>query len=489
MDLAPMDIDVQPTKNVPVPVPAIKRRNSAHILERIEMFKQIVAFGGVSNLTESCLDQIRKTVTDKILVKKRIGSSSVNGEAYLAQIDACDPKSRERCKKPDISVKLIPIQPEEALYINDHLTNKASLTTNLWAELLFTKICSIVTNQYKIPNLPLAYSYMICRRCTYENDNLNRLGNGPCLLLLNEFARGGDLASWCKTNRNLVEWAVCYFQIYVSLYFLQKFFNMTHHDLHWGNILVHPTTVGGYSAYKIDGKKYYLPNIGFNFVLWDFGYSRIPGKVEIAKLREYYRHPSQKPRLLVDYLRISNAPYWVQDTYGKSVAIPPKLVDTFCKPIEDMFRRNKTLAYVIPHIFGAFTTKPETGTIIERYDLDSPFKNFRTDIKWVLHDFKTNPIPQTLQPMVPTPFPLYGGTTFNDMDDGDFTDGDFDDYREDDDDEDDDEDDDIFNPLAEETIKVYRSVGDSKLFINKFGELDATDAPRDYYNLDLMDVL
>jgi len=359
------------------------------IAKRIDAFRKIMSYGGVINGDLSCLDQIRKQVTENIVVQKRIGSSSVNKEAYLGVPD-------------DISVKLIPLKSDEVMYIRDHTHNPKAWEKALWAELLFMQICSYVVKMAKIPHLPMAYAYMFCNSCRFDNEMLNHTlpPQTSCLLLLNEFPHG-DFTNWIQTERSIKEWSLAYFQIFVGLYFLQKFFNMTHHDLHWGNVLVHPSPRGGYSMYQIDGKKYYMPNLGFCCVLSNFGYARIPGKVEIGNQQAYYNNSEfgQMPRLLVDYFRIAQVPLWMHDPNVPEsekyldVRLPSGLERDFIAPLTEMFYEGYTLKRVIPKLWGVYTTKPEGVPIIERYDLDSPFKNFPKEHAHLLHDFIREPIP------------------------------------------------------------------------------------------------
>jgi hypothetical protein len=49
---------------------------------------------------------------------------------------------------------------------------------------------------------------------------------------------------------------------------------MAHNDCHWGNFLYHKIKKGGYFHYKIFDKDYYLENLGFLWVIWDFDASK-----------------------------------------------------------------------------------------------------------------------------------------------------------------------------------------------------------------------
>lgn len=101
------------------------------------------------------------------------------------------------------------------------------------------------------------------------------------MLVVNEYA-DGDLAHYVKKKLNVWTPALvenCVFQTVVGLLALEKYYNMTHNDLHYGNILVHEVQRGGFWHYKINGIDYYVPNLGYVFILWDLGMADIPGKM------------------------------------------------------------------------------------------------------------------------------------------------------------------------------------------------------------------
>ena len=53
--------------------------------------------------------------------------------------------------------------------------------------------------------------------------------------------------------------------------FFHKYINAFHNDAHAGNFLYHRIKPGGYFHYNIYGQDFYLENIGFLWVIWDFG--------------------------------------------------------------------------------------------------------------------------------------------------------------------------------------------------------------------------
>jgi len=96
-----------------------------------------------------------------------------------------------------------------------------------------------------------------------------------------EYANGGDFYTWAKAEHSSELWYNALFQIMVGLHTMKKYFNMIHADFHARNILVHRVTPGGYWTYTIGGHKYYVPNLGYVFLLHDFGFAWIPDKVYV----------------------------------------------------------------------------------------------------------------------------------------------------------------------------------------------------------------
>lgn len=203
-------------------------------------------------------------------------------------------------------------------------------------------------------------------------DYLNILNDttitNSCILVVNEFADEGDLINWLKTKRSIEEWMVMYFQVFAGLYTLQKYFDMTHHDLHWGNILVLKINKGGYLYYKIDDIYYKIPNIGFLFVIWDFGYATIPNKIEPPP-SDTPDTPDKESRYCVDYYRILNAIIWNNEDNNTT----PTLMMDFFKIGKKMFTYNIPLKYTFEKLFNAFITDKHPKNIIKIDDDNQPF--------------------------------------------------------------------------------------------------------------------
>lgn len=103
----------------------------------------------------------------------------------------------------------------------------------------------------------------------------------PVIRSYNEYVAYGDFHKWAQEKHSYDMWCNALFQIMVGLLSLKRYFNMLHTDFHSKNILVNKVKPGGYWTYIIDGFKYYLPNLGFQFLIHDFGFCWIPDKLYI----------------------------------------------------------------------------------------------------------------------------------------------------------------------------------------------------------------
>lgn len=105
---------------------------------------------------------------------------------------------------------------------------------------------------------------------------------------MNEFV-AGKLEEW---KNNVVVWKVIFFQILSTLAIIHRYYpNFLHNDLHPGNLLVRSTYQShnnkqhnNFFEYKVDGTIYYIPDVGFQILLWDFDFSCISGIIDNDKL-------------------------------------------------------------------------------------------------------------------------------------------------------------------------------------------------------------
>lgn len=237
------------------------------------------------DMKKSCIDGETKIISKDIKVGDRIGSASVYGEVYKA----CHPLS---CKYK-IAIKMIPLSKKEisflpsgnnknAITLKKHIQSEKVLNNSLvFSELFFLKLTNFLVKKNINPHLPLVYKYFICDECKFSNKNLP--SSSQCIIVANELAEG-DLKNFLTVVKpSIKDLFTSYFQIFTAIYAIQKYFNIYHNDLHWGNVLYHKKTNNTnktHIKYIINGKSFVVKNTDYLMVLWDFGLSIIPGKID-----------------------------------------------------------------------------------------------------------------------------------------------------------------------------------------------------------------
>ena len=110
-------------------------------------------------------------------------------------------------------------------------------------------------------------------------------------VLISEWANGGDLLDYIRKNYKtfkLKHWRIIFFQILSVLAIIQKKYpSFRHNDMKANNILVQLIPISKKKSkfmYKINGKKYIVPNIGIQLKLWDFDFACIPKLVSNNKV-------------------------------------------------------------------------------------------------------------------------------------------------------------------------------------------------------------
>jgi serine/threonine protein kinase len=92
---------------------------------------------------------------------------------------------------------------------------------------------------------------------------------------------------------NTIFWKVLFFQILSTLAIIHKVYpNFLHNDLKPNNILVRPTrnyqnislSQKEYFKYTVNGQDYYVPDLGYQILLWDFDFGAIAGHIDNDKL-------------------------------------------------------------------------------------------------------------------------------------------------------------------------------------------------------------
>ena len=257
-------------------------RVSGDINDRIIYYYKLLKELKIKNEKNTCLKvykyenkSIIYRLGNKILLKKYIGSPSVYGIVFLSQI-----RDKHTKKLYKFAVKI---------------------TTDTYGNTIENDILKILTNaviKKECPHFPILYKTLYCKlenknkeKSNYSdelsNNSLNKFKTTNLLLpeivrkaitkkknlyiFINEIANGDFKSFILKHNKddNIILNAIT--QIILSLFFYYKTTKSFHNDAHWGNFLYHKIKPGGYFHYKIGNTNFYLENLGYLWVIWDFG--------------------------------------------------------------------------------------------------------------------------------------------------------------------------------------------------------------------------
>ena len=237
------------------------------------------------------------SIDNKIHLIKQIGTKSKNGRIFICK--GIKGKGGELFK---FAAKIMKITDENTLEIN-----------------LLEELTSLVIKKIN-PYFPIMYKNFICLNTYYIN--------------LNEIA-SGDLRMFMESrlydNKKLYSSLAQIFLAILSFHNL----GYLHNDCHYGNFLFHRVKPGGYIEHILDDKKIYIENMGFLWIIWDFGKTTIYEDNSMKYIVDYHR-------ILHSFINRSNHG-WLDDT----IIIPEE-----CKElINYILILIKTIIKILPQQF------------------------------------------------------------------------------------------------------------------------------------------
>jgi hypothetical protein len=210
-------------------------------------------------------------IGNKIILEKRIGSESAYGEVYLSNF-------REKTKKIF----------SFATKIYKYLIMTTAMELSLLEQL------TNIVRMDKCPHFLIFYGYVICENFntsiedSYEKSNsiktvsqtyekmpliIQDNYNEKIITLFVELANGDLHNFYILYGDNAKIMINSLIQQLLSIMFFNYYTKRIHIDTHCGNFLYHKISPGGYFHYNLFGIDYYLENLGFLWVLWDFDLS------------------------------------------------------------------------------------------------------------------------------------------------------------------------------------------------------------------------
>jgi len=244
-------------------------------------------------------------IGNNIILKKKIGTDSVYGDVYLSEF-------REKNKR------LFTFVTKIYLY-NEFKFNEENKILNKLTEIVRKGEC---------PHFPITYGYVICENILegmYEKDSYVKSTNETKsitqnlikypLIIKKELIRdnrnvkfislfyelaNGDLWSFIEKYSDDTDYLMnSLVQIYLAITFFTHYTNKIHTDTHPGNFLYHKVNSGGYLKYELFDEIYYVENLGFLWVIWDFDLSK-----NIEEWTDPRYIPNRKIKSYSDYKKI-----------------------------------------------------------------------------------------------------------------------------------------------------------------------------------------
>jgi hypothetical protein len=234
------------------------RRVTANIIDRINYF--IIINNYINKIKNGCIEKIDDKIMlgDRIIIDKQIGNNGKYGIVFKAHYNPNNIQKKELGNVFKFVVKVCEMTKE----------NKKEIETG--------KILNKLLVDFKCPHFPFLYGYIKCdKQIDFISDFfkfqksyliINELANGTfSQLILDLFMNNEEELDINHIIRNAL------IQIYLSIIFFNKYSGFNHNDTHFNNFLFHKIKKGGYFYYKFYGKDYYLENIGYLWVINDFG--------------------------------------------------------------------------------------------------------------------------------------------------------------------------------------------------------------------------
>lgn len=285
---------------------------------------------------------ISKLNSGKLVVGDKFGSKSIRSTSYnMCYYYDCSVKG---CPCVPLALKLTPLEPLEAHEVNTHGI-EATSDSPFAREVSVLRACRIMVESGVCPNLPLVYGIGISPDCTSITPHEMP---GPCGMILNEYANLGDIESWLRSGivPDLTMWMSLFFQVFAGIYSLHKAHSVSHHDLHWNNVLVHQLPVGTKDfVYIIDGEIYTVPHGGVLFTLWDF---------ETSRQKQIDEDYNEQSRFIEDYARFADVIVW-----AKAITLTPTTgeIDSLYIQLKDFAEKKTLLRDVFPLVFSIFKSR------------------------------------------------------------------------------------------------------------------------------------
>ena len=255
----------------------LKKRTNINLSERIKFYHIIHKYIESIKYDVNCFSIYKDTddeskkykIGSKIILDRKIGDDSKYGITFISHFKSTSNSELE--KYLIFATKLTDLSREGNLIeyqILEYLTilNIDEVCPNF--PIAYGKLdCSKYKNREFDKKQELSLSYIEKKKRQILGSNLYDINQ---IYIFNELADGSlkQLKKAKKSNEIIIN---ALEQCIISIIFFNKYINAYHNDCHYGNFLYHLISPGGFFHYNIYGIDYYIENIGYLWVIWDYG--------------------------------------------------------------------------------------------------------------------------------------------------------------------------------------------------------------------------
>ena len=225
--------------------------------------------------------------------------------------------------------------------------------------------------ELKCPHFLISYGYLNCNNTALKSNNSDDYSivkdkhfdsnflpeiineNKALYIQINELASGDFINILITTKNNLLNNII---QMFISIMFFQDRIKAYHADTHAGNFLYHKINPGGYFHYNIYGKDFYLENIGYLWMIWDFGLVKSFKDAKIPINYDYNKYIYTLDKIIdtIKFIKLSHLEKSIKKKLSTLIQKYNDINDY--KKIRNM--NKKILTFFISNVSSFITTKP-----------------------------------------------------------------------------------------------------------------------------------
>lgn len=258
-------------------------------------------FKGISELPgKQCINGASESLLKYMKPEKFIGKGTF-GNVYIGCTPVSDCKYR-------FAIKLATVD-------KNTIKTPYNRVNRYWHEyFILHDIVKTIIDKKICPNLPYLINTFSCEECNftffgYKQRWLDEkaIAKGPteykqkkpCLIFIMELATGNDFNTWMQKPHTEAELYNALFQLMAGIHAIQVHGQVINNDVKALNILTYDVKPGGYWKYTIQGKDYFIPNLGSLFIVNDFGVSSVSSPDFCLKSKASSTCISIGPRILI----------------------------------------------------------------------------------------------------------------------------------------------------------------------------------------------